>query len=133
MLKLFNEQVSLDKDEEQEIMDIIDNLSTIPGINDKTIFALISECGDLSRFKNNSHLIGYLGLYPTLEQSGNKLTYGPIANVVPNWLRKLFIKLLLLPYGTIKSSINSLEIKSLKVDPKKKQLSLLQGSLPTSF
>jgi transposase len=79
MLKLFNEQVSLDRDEEQEIMDIIDNLRTIPGVSDKTIFALISECGDLSRFKNNSHLVGYLGLYPTLEQSGNKLTYGPIA------------------------------------------------------
>ena len=79
MLKLFNEQVSLQKDEEQEIMDIIDNLRTIPGVSDKTIFALISECGDLSRFKNNSHLVGYLGLYPTLEQSGNKLTYGPIA------------------------------------------------------
>jgi len=29
MLKLFKEQVSLDKDEEQEIMDIIDNLRTI--------------------------------------------------------------------------------------------------------
>ena len=79
MLKLFNEQVSLDKDEEQEIMDIIDNLRTIPGVSDKTIFALISECGDLSRFKNNSHLVGYLGLYPTLEQSGNKQSFGPIA------------------------------------------------------
>ena len=48
-------------------------------MSDKTIFALISECGDLSRFKSNSHFIGYLGLYPTLEQSGNKVSYGPIA------------------------------------------------------
>jgi len=79
MLKLFHAQVTLDKEEEQEVMDIIDNLRTIPGVSDKTIFALISECGDLSRFKNNSHLVGYLGLYPTLEQSGNKLSYGPIA------------------------------------------------------
>ena len=79
MLKLFHEAPQLEDNEEQEVMDIIDNLRTIPGVSDKTIFALISECGDLSRFKNNSHLIGYLGLYPTLEQSGNKLTYGPIA------------------------------------------------------
>ncbi|NOZ90532.1 MAG: IS110 family transposase [Epsilonproteobacteria bacterium] len=79
MLKLFNQIPKLEDNEEQEIMDIIDNLRTIPGVSDKTIFALISECGDLSRFKNNSHLIGYLGLYPTLEQSDNKLTYGHIA------------------------------------------------------
>lgn len=79
MLRLFNQTPKLDKDEEQEIMDIIDNLRTIPGVSDKTIFALISECGDLTRFKNNSHFIGYLGLYPSLEQSGNKLIYGPIA------------------------------------------------------
>jgi transposase len=79
MLKLFKQSPQLNKNEEQEIIDIIDNLRTIPGVSDKTIFALISECGDLSRFKSNSHFIGYLGLYPTLEQSGNKVSYGPIA------------------------------------------------------
>ena len=79
MLRLFNQAPKLDKEEEQEVMDIIDNLRTIPGVSDKTIFALISECGDLSRFKNASSFVGYLGLYPTLEQSGNKLVYGPLA------------------------------------------------------
>jgi len=79
MLRLFAQAPKLDKDEEQEVIDIIDNLRTIPGVNDKTIFALMSECGDLSRFKNASHFIGYLGLYPTLEQSGNKLVNGPLA------------------------------------------------------
>jgi len=79
MLKLFKQSPQLNKNEEQEVIDIIDNLRTIPGVSDKTIFALISECGDLSRFKSNSHFIGYLGLYPTLEQSGNKISYGPIA------------------------------------------------------
>lgn len=79
MLLLFNQQPLLDSNEEQEIMDIIDNLRTIPGVSDKTIFALISECGDLSRFPNQNSLIGFLGLYPTLEQSGNKTVHGPIA------------------------------------------------------
>lgn len=79
MLLLFNQQPSLDSNEEQEVMDIIDNLRTIPGVSDKTIFALISECGDLSRFPNQNSLIGFLGLYPTLEQSGNKTIHGPIA------------------------------------------------------
>lgn len=79
MLLLFNQQPSLESNEEQEVMDIIDNLRTIPGVSDKTIFALISECGDLSRFPNQNSLIGFLGLYPTLEQSGNKTVHGPIA------------------------------------------------------
>ena len=79
MLLLFNQQPSLNSNEEQEVMDIIDNLRTIPGVSDKTIFALISECGDLSRFPNQNSLIGFLGLYPTLEQSGNKTVHGPIA------------------------------------------------------
>jgi len=79
MLKLFNQVPKLETNEEQEVMDIIDNLRTIPGVSDKTIFALISECGDLTRFKKASAFIGYLGLYPTLEQSGNKISYGHIA------------------------------------------------------
>lgn len=79
MLALFNAQPKLDRDEEQEIMDIIENLRTIPGISDKTIFALMSECGDLGRFENQRSFVGYLGLYPTLEQSGNKTKHGPIA------------------------------------------------------
>ena len=79
MLCLFNQAPKLNKDEEQEIIDLIDNLRTIPGVSDKTIFALMSECGELSRFKKASHFIGYLGLYPTLEQSGNRLINGPLA------------------------------------------------------
>lgn len=79
MLTLFKEQPTLEKEEEQEIVDIIDNLRTIPGVSDKTIFALMSECGDLARFKNQNSFIGYLGLYPTLEQSGNKTVHGPLA------------------------------------------------------
>jgi transposase len=79
MLKLFNQQPRLDEDEEQEVMRMIDNLRSIPGVSDKTIFALMSECGDLSRFKNQDSFIGYLGLYPTLQQSGNKTIHGPLA------------------------------------------------------
>ena len=79
MLKLFSQAPILERDEEQEIMNIIDNLRTIPGVSDKTIFALMSECGDLSRFSSQRKFIGYLGLYPTLEQSGNTTTFGHLA------------------------------------------------------
>ena len=37
MLLLFNQQPLLDSNEEQHVMDIIDNLRTIPGVSDKTI------------------------------------------------------------------------------------------------
>ena len=79
MLALFNQQPVLDSNEEQEVMSIIDNLRSIPGVSDKTIFALMSECGDLARFKNQDSFTGYLGLYPTLQQSGNKTVHGPLA------------------------------------------------------
>jgi len=79
MLKLFNQTPSLSKEEEDEVIDIIDNLRTIPGISDKTLFTIMGECGNLDRFKNINAFIGYLGLYPTLEQSGNNTKYGKLA------------------------------------------------------
>lgn len=50
---------------------LVANLRTIPGVSDKTIAAILSECGDLTRFGSVSKFIGYLGLFPTQEQSGN--------------------------------------------------------------
>jgi len=79
MLKLFNEPIPFTKEEEKEITDIIDNLRTIPGVSDKTLFTLMGECGNLDRFKTTDKFIGYLGLYPTLEQSGNTTKNGKLA------------------------------------------------------
>ena len=42
----------------------------------------MSECGDLPRFSSQRKLIGYLGLYPTLEQSNNTTTFGHLAKRV---------------------------------------------------
>jgi transposase len=79
MLALFNQSPLLSNDEEKEITDIIDNLRTIPGVSDKTLFTIMGECGNLDRFKSYNAFIGYLGLYPTLEQSGNTTKYGRLA------------------------------------------------------
>ena len=57
----------------------IDNLKTIPGVSDKTIAALLGECGKLNRFESAKAFIGYLGLYPTLYQSGNSSVTGRLA------------------------------------------------------
>lgn len=79
LLNLLDNPSSFTKEEEQEVIDIIDNLRTIPGVSDKTLFTIMGECGNLDRFKNTNSFIGYLGLYPTLEQSGNTTKYGKLA------------------------------------------------------
>jgi transposase len=67
------------KSEQVQISELIDNLRTIPGIGDRTILSLLAECGDLNRFHNPKALTGYLGLYPTLEQSGSSVRHGRLA------------------------------------------------------
>jgi len=63
----------------QELDTPIENLKSIPGVSDKTIAAILGECGDLRRFSSAKALIGYLGLYPTQYQSGNSLSVGTLA------------------------------------------------------
>jgi len=57
----------------------ISNIKSIPGVSDKTIASILSECGDLRRFDSAKAFIGFLGLYPTLYQSGNSLNTGKLA------------------------------------------------------
>lgn len=57
----------------------VENLQSIPGVSDKTISAILGECGDLRRFDSTKAFIGYLGLYPTQYQSGNSLSVGRLA------------------------------------------------------
>ncbi len=67
---------------EQEVKkadNLIANLKTIPGVADKTIAALMSECGDLTRFPTISKFIGYLGLFPTENSSGNSKSIGHLS------------------------------------------------------
>lgn len=47
-----------------------DNLSSIPGVGPNTIACILSELGDIKRFSNQKELIGYIGLYPEIKESG---------------------------------------------------------------
>lgn len=78
MLALF-EVKEATKEEQEDMAELIDNLRSIPGVSDKTILALLAECGNLDRFYNAKALTGYLGLYPTLEQSGDSQKNGRLA------------------------------------------------------
>ena len=79
MKALFSDKAPLKEEDKEVLSDIIDNLRTIPGISDKTILALLAECGNLDRFHSAKALVGYLGLYPTLEESGEKSKSGKLA------------------------------------------------------
>lgn len=58
---------------------LINNLKSIPGVAERTIAAIISECGDLTRFPNTAKFIGYLGLFPTENSSGNSKNTGHLS------------------------------------------------------
>jgi transposase len=46
-------------------------LMTIPGVDVVTAVTLAAVIGDVRRFPSARHLVGYLGLHPTIRQSGN--------------------------------------------------------------
>jgi transposase len=46
-------------------------LMTIPGIDVVTASTLAAVIGDVRRFPSSRHLVGYLGLHPSVRQSGN--------------------------------------------------------------
>ena len=66
-------------EEIQRADSLITNLKTIPGVAEKTIAAIISECGDLTRFPTIPKFIGYLGLFPTENSSGNSKHIGHLS------------------------------------------------------
>lgn len=72
-------KILIDENQDDNFSKGVDNLKTIPGVADKTISAILGECGDLTRFKTAKSFIGYLGLYPTQYQSGNSHTVGRLA------------------------------------------------------
>lgn len=73
-------QIKILIEEEIDTIDnSIENLQSIPGVSDKTISAILGECGDIRRFDSAKAFIGYLGLYPTQYQSGNSLSVGRLA------------------------------------------------------
>lgn len=46
-------------------------LMTIPGVDVITATTLVAVIGDIRRFPTSRHLVGYLGLHPTIRQSGH--------------------------------------------------------------
>lgn len=67
-------------------------LQTAPGIGPILGFTIAAEIGDIGRFPNPKHLVGYTGLCPRVHQSGDSDWRGPLAKHGPRWLRWALIE-----------------------------------------
>jgi transposase len=62
-------------------------LLTCPGIAWILAYTIASEIGDIARFASPRKLVGYSGLCPRVEQSGEQDRRGPLVKNGPNYLR----------------------------------------------
>jgi transposase len=62
-------------------------LISCPGIAWILAFTIASEIGDIARFPSPRKLVGYSGLTPRVEQSGQNDRRGPLRKNGPNYLR----------------------------------------------
>jgi transposase len=67
-------------------------LTTIPGIAWVLGYTIAAEIGDIARFPSPRKLIGYTGLTPRVEQSGERDRRGPLRKNGPNYLRWALIE-----------------------------------------
>src|SRR5438445_2762588 len=67
-------------------------MKTIPGIAWVLGYTIAAEIGAISRFASPRKLIGYTGLSPRVEQSGERDRRGPLRNNGPNDLRWALIE-----------------------------------------
>src|SRR6266540_6151772 len=62
-------------------------LESCPGIGWILGYTIAAEIGDISRFASPRKLVGYTGLCPRVEQSGERDRRGPLRKNGPNYLR----------------------------------------------
>jgi transposase len=67
-------------------------LTTVPGIAWVLGDTIAAEIGDIARFASPRTLIGYTGLTPRVEQSGERDRRGPLRKNGPNYLRWALIE-----------------------------------------
>ena len=72
--------------------DYVPLLITAPGIGDILGYTIASEIGDIGRFPTAKKLVGYTGLCPRVDQSGERDWRGPITKNGPRYLRWALIE-----------------------------------------
>lgn len=67
-------------------------LTTIPGIGWVLAYTIASEIGEIGRFQSPRKLVGYTGLCPRVDQSGERDRRGPLRKNGPAYLRWALIE-----------------------------------------
>jgi transposase len=67
-------------------------LDTLPGVAPYTALFLSSAIGDIDRFPDSKHLCAYLGLVPSLHQSGDVMLTGHITKLGDRFLRRNMVE-----------------------------------------
>src|SRR5438067_1738153 len=70
----------------------VGRLRCFRGIDTLTAFVLALEIGDFSRFPRPGKLTGWLGLVPSLEQSGESRRQGAITKTGSGYARRLLVE-----------------------------------------
>lgn len=87
-LKVFQEQIDYLDQEIQTLVETFDSkLFTIPGIGSTTGAAILSEIGDIQKFRSSVKLIAFAGLDPKLKESGTYQGKTPISKRGSKYLR----------------------------------------------
>jgi transposase len=97
-IKSLNDSISTLDDQIKDILDndkndnsLSYNLSTIPGVGQKTIAAVLSALGsDAKTFSSSKKFIGYIGFFPQIYESGETRRDNLISNRGPKYLRWAF-------------------------------------------
>ena len=67
-------------------------LTTIPGVAWVLGYTIAAEIGDIARFPSPRKLVGFTGLTPRVDQSGERDRRGPLRKNGPNYLRWALIE-----------------------------------------
>lgn len=73
-LTFLDQQIVLIEKEIMQLMETVpQTLTSLPGVNNILAAAILSEIGDINRFKTSSQLVSFAGINPTVRQSGQFL------------------------------------------------------------
>jgi transposase len=78
--------------QEEEWWPTVARLRCFRGIDTLTAFVLCLEIGDFTRFHRPAQLASWLGLVPSLDQSGESLRHGAITKTGSGYARRLLVE-----------------------------------------
>jgi transposase len=74
------------------LAEVVPALMAMRGIDMVTATAFLAEIGDLTRFRTPRQLMGYLGLVPSEQSTGDTIVRGPITKAGNRRARRLLIE-----------------------------------------